>query len=125
MKIIIDAYRRAFDFKGRSTRPEFWVFAAFFFVGAGVAGNLDETLLGSTSIGLIGQSWLLIHALPMTALGVRRIHDVGNSGWWMLTILLGGFGLLLLAYFAAQKGSEGPNLYGPENGSSDLSEVFS
>ena len=125
MKLLIDGYRRAFDFKGRSNRPEFWIFVAYFVLLWGLAGNLDEAWLGSPPIGPIGQFWFALHALPLTALGVRRIHDVGNSGWWMLTILMGGLGLFLLAYFAAQKGSEGSNLFGPESGNSDLSETFS
>lgn len=91
------------DFGGRASRPEFWWFFAFQFGVYVVAGLLAGWLNLVAMLGL---------ALPAIAVGVRRLHDTGKSGWLMLIGLIPLFGGLVLLYFAAQPGQPSANVYG-------------
>jgi len=92
------------DFNGRAARPEFWWFFLF---------QLVVYIVASLIHGLV--YWVAVAALllPGLAVGVRRLHDIGKSGWWVLLALVPIIGLVLL-YFAAQPGQPGSNDYGPQ-----------
>ena len=73
-------------FKGRARRKEYWSFVLFnmiFGMMFGFAlGSLD-VIIGNEIISNIGQGiWTLIFLLPSYAVSVRRLHDIGYSGWW-------------------------------------------
>jgi uncharacterized membrane protein YhaH (DUF805 family) len=51
--------------------------------------------------------------LPSLAVGVRRLHDTGRSGWWMLISFIPLIGGIVLIVFFATDGEEQPNPYGP------------
>lgn len=91
------------DFSGRASRPEFWWFFVFQ-LGVHVAASF----LGSWLYFLV----MLGLALPAIAVGVRRLHDTGKSGWLMLIALIPLFGGLVLLYLAAQPGQPSANAYG-------------
>lgn len=65
----------------------------------------------SSVFGLISMAYNVAILLPSIGLGVRRLHDVGKSGW-MLLISLIPFGIIYVIYLLAQKGDEGDNQYG-------------
>ena len=88
-------------FTGRASRPEFWWFTLFQILVTLAAGMLGDTV-GS----LIGLALLL----PALAVGTRRLHDIGKSGWWQL-IMLTVIGLLVLIYWWAQPTVEGRSQY--------------
>ena len=69
-----------------------------------------DTALASV-FGLIPWRTTLQFLLPSIGLGVRRLHDVGKSGW-MLLISLVPFGIIYVIYLLAQKGDEDINQYG-------------
>lgn len=52
-------------------------------------------------------------ALRCVAVGVRRLHDTGRSGWWTLIIFVPLIGALALIYFAVRDSEPGDNAYGP------------
>ncbi len=56
--------------------------------------------------------WMFI-LIPTLAVAVRRLHDTGRSGWWMLLNLLPGLGTLILLVFFVFESEEGTNEYGP------------
>jgi uncharacterized membrane protein YhaH (DUF805 family) len=91
-------------FDGRAARPEFWWFFLF---------QVGVYLVASLIHGLL--YWVAVAALlvPGLAVGVRRLHDIGKSGWWVLIAFVPIVGLVLL-YFAAQPGQPGSNEYGPQ-----------
>ena len=107
------------DFNGRARRSEYWYFVLFNMIFAIVAMVLDN-VLGLSWEG-IGYGWLyLLYALatllPGLSAAVRRLHDVGKSGWFILIPIYN----LILALTA---GEVGPNEYGPDpkgNGEIDL-----
>lgn len=105
------------DFTGRSRRKEFWFFTLAMMAIYFVASFLDNLVgLGGLVLGLYGPLTflaLLILLTPSLTVGVRRLHDTGRSGWWMLIGLVPLVGLVLL-YFFALEGPRGPNQYGPD-----------
>ena len=88
-------------FSGRASRPEFWWFFLF-----QVLISLAASMLGDVIGGLVSLALLL----PGLAVGTRRLHDIGKSGWWQL-ILLTGIGLLLLIYWWVQPTVEDGDTY--------------
>ena len=54
----------------------------------------------------------LISLIPSIAVSVRRMHDIGKSGWWVLVGLIPLIGWIWLLFLAAGKGEPGANTYG-------------
>jgi uncharacterized membrane protein YhaH (DUF805 family) len=96
------------DFSGRATRSEYWYFVLFYFLCAFIAGILDG-ILGLGVFSIIAVFGLL---LPSLAVAVRRLHDTGKSGWWMLIGIVPLAFIVLLVFFC-QKSDEAENAYGP------------
>jgi uncharacterized membrane protein YhaH (DUF805 family) len=102
------------DFSGRAGRPEFWWFALFDVVVALVSTILDR-VLGTGSVGgsgLIQAVTGLALLFPVLAVGARRLHDVGRSGWTQLLGLIPCIGVVLLIFWWADAGN-GANRFGP------------
>ena len=78
------------DFSGRARRKEYWMFALFNMIFAIVAMILDNVLGIAMEVGygpLYGL-YALAMLIPGLAVGVRRLHDVGKSGWMYLIVLI-------------------------------------
>ena len=88
-------------FTGRANRSEYWLFYLFY-----VIVNLALTLLGTAAHVPFTGLGLLIFFLPLLAAGVRRLHDVDKSGWFILIPI---YNLILLC----SAGTSGENRYGP------------
>jgi uncharacterized membrane protein YhaH (DUF805 family) len=112
-------------FSGRARRPEFWWFALFALVGSIIMTIIDIKLFGTTVTepgAISGQtsfapfSWVFMLAimLPYISVAVRRLHDIGRSGWWYWIALIPLVGFILLIVWFARKGDSGPNQFGPE-----------
>ena len=86
-------------FSGRASRPEFWWFFLFQILISLAASMLGETINGLVALCLV---------LPALAVGTRRLHDIGKSGWWQV-IMLTVIGLLVLIYWWVQPAVEGGN----------------
>ena len=69
------------QFHGRARRKEFWYFVLFYTLFSIPFGLVDEFLLG---IPILVDIYNLAFLIPFIAVGVRRLHDMGRSGWWML-----------------------------------------
>ena len=101
-------------FSGRAARSEYWWFALFCFVVSLILTAIDIVLLSSESFLTFDTIFSLAVLVPSIAVGVRRLHDLGRSGWWLLIILIPLIGILILLYFFVQKGTAGPNEHGPD-----------
>ncbi len=111
-----DAIRICFEkyatFSGRAARPEFWWFALFLFLANVVLGLVDAAIFpGDTQ--LLGPLFSLATILPAIAVSVRRLHDIGRTGWWVLLHLIPVIGFLVMLYFYLQRGEPSRNDYGP------------
>jgi len=97
-------------FTGRARRSEFWFFILFNMLVQLVAGIVD----GILGIGIIGMLASLALFLPGLAVSVRRMHDTGRSGWWVLIGLVPLVGVILLIVWYVNRGEDGPNRFGPD-----------
>ena len=82
------------DFKGRTSRSQYWYFSLYYLILAIAAGILDGILFG----GILGMLLSLGLLLPSLELTVRRIHDLGKPWFWLLISLvpfIGGIALLI------------------------------
>lgn len=117
-----EAVRKCFSdyatFAGRAPRAEFWWFMLFLFLGNLAFAIIDGILFGTAAdgepISVLGGLFSLAVLLPSIAVGVRRLHDLGRSGWWYLLILVPVIGVLVLIFFFVQTGTEGDNRFGPD-----------
>ena len=92
MNYYLDVLKKYAVFSGRARRAEYWFFALFNLIVSLILSAVD------TAVGLeIGLSlvYSLAVILPSLAVTVRRLHDTGRSGWWLLA-MLGGHVIMLL-----------------------------
>jgi len=103
-------------FSGRAGRREYWMFLLFNLIFSIAARFVDMTsgseaiLMGMRPVSL---AYGLAVALPSLAVGVRRLHDIGYSGWWMLLLIVPFIGPVALLVMFCLAGDQGDNRYGP------------
>ncbi len=100
------------QFDGRARRSEYWYFALFNFLISIVAGIIDAVLTSVLGFGFIGAIVSLALLVPGIAVAVRRLHDVGKSGWFLLIALVPLLGLIYLIYLMVQDSQPGDNEFG-------------
>lgn len=107
-------FRRYLDFGGRSNRGEYWYWVLDSILISIVLSFVDQALFGGfgDNVNVLGGIWGLATFIPSIALGVRRLHDIGRTGWWLLIILVPVIGFLVLLYFAVQPPEDGENRFG-------------
>lgn len=100
-----------FNFKGRASRSEYWWFYLFCLLLSAL-GSLVDAATGYAG-GYGTMYWLIVAAtfFPSLTAAVRRLHDVGKSGWWLL-IAFTIIGLIPLIIWMASQGIKQNNLYG-------------
>ncbi len=109
MNYYTDVIKKYAAFTGRATRKEYWM---FFLINAliGITLNLVEGDVGN--MGLISAIYSLALLTPSIAVAVRRLHDTGRSGWWLLIGIFPLIGGIILIYFLVQDSEAGTNIYG-------------
>lgn len=108
-------FQKYATFDGRAPRSELWWFVLFN-VLVGIVLNIVDGVLfhrGFGHTGVLGLIFNLAVLLPSLAVGARRLHDLGKSGWWQLLLLIPLIGALVLIYWYIQEGEDRPNDYGP------------
>ena len=110
MEWYFEVFRKYAEFEGRSRRSEYWMFFLINVVvsiGLGIA----EGIVGGG--GLLSLLYMLVTIIPSLAVTVRRLHDTGRSGMWMLILFVPLIGLILFLVYTAQDSEAGTNQYGP------------
>ncbi|MEN9505037.1 MAG: hypothetical protein RI958_963 [Actinomycetota bacterium] len=104
--VVLERYA---TFDGRARRAEFWWFAL-----ANIVINIVLSILGEASglFAVISVLYGLAVLVPGIAVGVRRLHDIDKSGWFLLLALIPIVGAIILLVWAATDGTRGPNRYG-------------
>ena len=107
------------DFNGRARRKEYWMFVLFTFLVSMVLGILDA-MISPEGVGMLGLIFQLAVLIPTIAVAVRRMHDVGKSGWFILIPI---YNLIL----AVTEGEKGTNQYGadPKGDGNEISDIGS
>ena len=117
-----DAVRNALmnnyvNFNGRASRSEYWWFFLFTMILQFIALPIDIVVLGYDmmdpgAIQIVGTIAGLALFLPSLCVLVRRLHDLGKSGWWFLIALIPFLGIIVLLVFMVTEGEQLPNQYG-------------
>ena len=111
---ITTCFSKYATFTGRATRPEYWYFVLFTAIVSAVfqvLSNLFPLLNAPPAlIVMVVISFLIF--IPALAVSVRRLHDIGRSGWWVLICFVPLIGWILLIYWHCKPGV-GANDFGP------------
>lgn len=122
VKICLSKYT---EFKGRASRSEYWFWCLFVILATLASMILDQILgtnfkiddgYGGEIASPYGYVYLLVVLglfLPGLSVTVRRLHDVGKSGWFYLIVLIPIVGFIVLLVWFCQQGTNGDNQYGP------------
>lgn len=108
--------RQYADFSGRARRKEYWMFTLINVIASLILGVIDgftSLMVGDGAVGVLGLIYSLAVLIPSLAVSVRRLHDSGRSGWWLLIALVPLLGAIVLIVFACLDSEEGDNQYGP------------
>ena len=102
MNYYLAALQNFANFSGRARRSEYWFFVLF-----NVIFTIVLTVIGGIiHFSFLGNIYSIVMLIPSLAVGVRRMHDVGKSGWFLLIPIYS----LILAF---TEGEATDNAYGP------------
>ena len=108
-----DAVKSVFSqyvgFKGRARRSEYWWFVLFNII-VSVVISLLASLTGWNFLSIL---YSLAVLLPGLAVAVRRLHDIGKSGWFYLFAFIPLVGAIILRVWFCKDSEPGANAYGP------------
>ena len=124
MNWYIEVLKKYAVFSGRARRKEYWMFVLFNFIFSLVASLLDLVIFGIFLGGFspIAVVYSLAVLVPGLAVSVRRLHDVGKSGWYLLIVLIPIAGPIWFLVLTCMDSQAGDNKYGPNpKGESDNS----
>ncbi len=115
MNWYLEVLKKYAVFSGRARRKEYWYFFLFSLIISIVLAVVDG-VTGSFSaeagVGLLGGIYALAVLIPGLAVSVRRLHDTGRSGWWLLIALIPVIGAIVLLVFMVLEGKLDTNQYG-------------
>lgn len=114
MEAVKQCFSKYATFSGRAPRSELWWFTLFLMLVGLVMTGIDMMLFGVSYTFGIADVVSLATFLPSIAVGVRRMHDLDRSGWWLLLYLVPVIGWIVLIYWQCSKGTEGPNRFGAD-----------
>ena len=121
MKYYLQALKNYSNFKGRARRKEYWMFNLIYIIILIFATFLDNVIVATfeTAGTNLGYGWFylivgLVHLLPSLSLLVRRLHDVGKSGWFYFIILIPVVGFIWIFILSIKEGEMGNNFYGSD-----------
>lgn len=113
-KVVFENYA---NFNGRARRSEYWWFILANLILAVVAMVIDNVAginFDPIPYGPIYILYALAVFLPGLAVSVRRLHDVGKSGWFYFIVLIPLVGAIWLLVLFFTEGNRGENQYGPD-----------
>lgn len=115
MNWYLEVLKKYAVFTGRARRKEYWYFLLFNIIISIILSAVDG-MTGSynpqTGMGLLGTIYILAILLPAVGVSIRRLHDTGRSGWWVLLSLIPLLGTIVLLVFMLQDSKPGSNQYG-------------
>ena len=100
-------FKNYINFNGRATRAEYWWWFLFIVVTGVVLGTIDSI----TGIGALQNIFNLATLIPGLALGARRLHDIGKSGWWQLLWFAIIVGWIIMIVWYCKPGNQLGNKY--------------
>lgn len=110
MEWYISVLKKYAVFQGRARRKEYWMFVLFNFIIAVVLSILSRV---AGIFGIVSALYSLAVLIPGLAVCVRRLHDIGKSGWWLFLVLVPLVGSIILLVWYCKDSEEGENDFGP------------
>lgn len=126
MEVILRPWKRFIDFRGRSSRTEFWVFHLIVWIALIALALLPMIATSLLGDGVTFILWflpcmllMLAAIIPAIAVGVRRVQDFDKAGGLyviaiIMPIVLPPFGLIAMLIAGLIPGTKGANTYGPD-----------
>ncbi len=99
-------------FSGRARRKEYWYFELFNTIIVFVLAFIEGFATGN-DYSVFAILYNLAVLLPSIGVSIRRLHDTGRSGWWILIGLIPLIGAIILLFYVVSDSQEGTNQYGP------------
>ena len=114
MNYFIDVVKKYAVFSGRARRSEYWFFILFYTILSIVLSYVDAIagLMIVEGVGMLSSLLALGLLLPSIGVTIRRLHDSGKSGWWLLFMMIPIIGWIVGLIFMVLGSSEGDNKYG-------------
>lgn len=108
-------FRKYATFEGRARRSEYWYWALFqILVGFVLIGiDYSVSLIVLDDMGILTTLFSLVVLVPNIAVTVRRLHDIGRSGWWYWIYFVPILGFIVLLVFCVTDSKQEENEYGP------------
>ena len=110
----VDAIKSVFsqyaNFSGRARRSEYWYYVLCYAIISIVVNLLSQA---SSVFAIIGTVVGLALICPTVAVEIRRLHDIGKSGWYLLFNLIPLVGAIILIVWFCKDSEPGDNAYGP------------
>jgi uncharacterized membrane protein YhaH (DUF805 family) len=116
MNHYLDAWKNSFDFGGRATRTQFWMFSLFHTLAIFVLICCGMVILGESGVFLY--TLYVLAAIPAAvSIAIRRLHDTGRSGWWLLLAIIPLVniigGIVVFVFYCLE--SDADNKWGPNS----------
>ncbi len=111
MNWYLEVLKKYAVFSGRARRKEYWMFILFNNIIVFVLGLIEE--IAGSDQSILATLYMLAVLLPGLAVSVRRLHDTGRSGWWLLIGFVPLIGAIVLLVFMVQDSQQSENQYGP------------
>ena len=99
-------------FSGRARRKEYWMFVLYNALISAAISIVAGMLFRESIRDVVSGLYTLFALIPCLAVAIRRLHDTGRSGWWMLLALIPILGAIVLLIFMVLDSQPGPNKYG-------------
>jgi len=110
----LEALRHYATFTGRTGRREYWMFVLASLLILIVLSGVDSLIAVTEPpwLGAVTLLYVLAMCVPVASATVRRLHDTGRTGWWLLVVLVPVVGSIILVAFSVLVGQPGENRYG-------------
>lgn len=117
MNWYLKVWKEYINFSGRARRTEYWMFNLFHFIALILLTFIDRALGTVTSyekdgIGFFYLAYALLAFIPSLAVNVRRLHDTGRSGWYILINLIPLAGFIWYLVLMCLEGEQKINRWG-------------
>ena len=117
MNWYLKCLKQYFDFSGRARRKEYWMFVLFNVIISIVLAIIDisiGTFSEESRIGILGGIYALAVLFPGLAVSIRRLHDIGKSGWYYLVAFIPLVGAIILLVWFCTEGMPESNEWGED-----------
>lgn len=113
MNWYLTVLRKYVDFEGRARRKEFWIFDLVSLIILAILYFIDGAIRPGSDTRILSTAYSLAVFVPGLAVSVRRLHDIGRSGWWYLIVVIPVIGWIAFLIWMIRDSQTATNKWGP------------